>query len=192
MDFRKVIGALACGTAVLVTGCGGTSDGDSQHAAAVVEESQAQQAPEPTPDEAVAGLEAMCAEAQPAIEARRAADTLFNRVGGREGIHKAVAETVRLHQINEPIKRVMEGVDPEHLVKQVTDFLVLATGGQGDYDGRDMVSAHAHLSLSNADFLAAGSDLGKGMTFAGWGEGEKQELLCAFVGLRSQVVTTEG
>jgi hypothetical protein len=47
------------------------------------------------------------------------------------------------------------------------------------------------LNLSNADFLAAGSDLGAAMDAAGWGENEKQELLCAFVSLRAQVVTSE-
>jgi len=54
-----------------------------------------------------------------------------------------------------------------------------------------MVDAHAHMKMNNAQFLAAGGDLGKGMTFAGWGENEKQELLCAFVGLRPQGVTSE-
>ncbi len=191
MDFWKVSGVLVFGIVGVLAGCGGSSGVDSQQAAADVEEPQTQQAPAPTPDEIVAGLEAMCAEAQSAMAERQAADSLFNRVGGRDGIHKAVAETVRLHQINEPIKRVMEGVDPDHLIAQVTDFLVIATGGQGEYDGQDMATAHAHLNLSNADFLAAGSDLGAGMDFAGWGEDEKQELLCAFVSLRPQVVTVE-
>lgn len=181
---------LIIGLSAGLVGCGGSSDQVSQQPAEPAQEVQAEKAP--TPDEVVAGLEAMCAEAGPAMAARQAEDSLFNRVGGRESIHTMAAETVRLHQINEPIKRVMEGVDPDHLIEQVTDFLVLATGGEGDYDGRDMVAAHAHLNLSNADFLAAGSDLGKGMDFAGWGEGEKQELLCAFVGLRPQVVSTEG
>ena len=40
-----------------------------------------------------------------------------------------------------------------------------------------------------ADFLAAGGDLGAAMGTAGWGENEQQELLCAFVALRGEVVT---
>ncbi len=189
MKIRNILIPTLCALTGLLAACGGTEV--SQEAAAPQPETQVQEAPAPTPDEQVAGLEAMCAEAQPAMAARQAENALFNRVGGRDGIHKAVAETVRLHQINEPIKHLMEGVDPAHLTEQVTDFLVLATGGQGEYDGRNMVDAHAHMNMNNAMFLAAGSDLGKGMDFAGWGEDEKQELLCAFVGLRPQVVTTE-
>ena len=189
MQMRNILIPTLCVLTGLLAACGGTEV--SQEAAVPQPATQAQPPPAPTPDEQVAGLEAMCAEAQVAMAARQAENALFNRVGGREGIQKAVEETVRLHQINEPIQHLMEGVDPDHLTKQVTDFLVLATGGQAEYDGRNMVDAHAHMNMTNAQFLAAGSDLGKGMDFAGWGENEKQELLCAFVGLRPQVVTSE-
>lgn len=189
MNFRIIALPTLCLLTGLVAACGNQPP---QEIAASPPKAPVQEAPAPTADEQVAGLEAMCAEAQTAIAARQATSSLYERVGGRESLHTMVAETVRLHQINDPIKRVMEGVDPDHLTKQVTDFLVIATGGEGEYDGRDMVAAHAHLNLSNADFLAAGGDLGQGMTFAGWGDDEQQELLCAFVGLRPHVVTTEG
>ncbi len=142
-----------------------------------------------TPDEQVAALETMCGSARAAMEARQEERSLFDRVGGREGLHEVVADTVRRHGVNPRIKHFLAGVDPDLLVERVTDFLVLGTGGEGEYHGRDMVAAHAHLHLDNADFLAAGSDLGASMDAAGWGENEKQELLCAFVELRPQVVT---
>ncbi len=192
MKLRNILILTMCATTSLLAGCGGSSDGVSPEAGESQPEIQAQEAPAPTPDEQVAGLEAMCAEAQPAMAARQAEDALFNRVGGREGIHEMVADTVRRHQINEAIKHTLDGVDPDLLIERVTDFLVLGTGGEGEYHGRDMVAAHSHLNLSNADFLAAGSDLGAAMTAAGWGENEKQELLCAFVSLRPQVVTSGG
>ncbi len=190
MKSRNILIPTLFGLTGLLAACGGSPDAASQKTTTPERVTQEVQAP--SPDEQVAALDAMCAEAQSAMVARQAENTLFNRVGGRESIHRAVAETVRLHQINEPIKHLMEGVDPDHLTEQVTDFLVLATGGQGEYNGRNMVDAHAHMNMTNAQFLAAGSDLGAGMDFAGWGENEKQELLCAFVGLRPQVVTKEG
>jgi hemoglobin len=149
----------------------------------------AEAAAEPTADEKVAEMETMCAGAQEAMQARQAATPLYERLGGRDAIHVVVVDTVRRHQVNEQIKHVMEGVDTDHLVEQVTDFLSSAFGGDVEYVGRDMVTAHAHLDLSNADFLAAGGDLGAAMTAAGVGEDEQQEVLCAFVGLRAQAVT---
>ena len=142
-----------------------------------------------TPDEQVAELDAMCADEADAMAARQTEASLYDRVGGREGLHAVVADTVARHLVNDKIVNFLVGVDPDHLIAQVTDFLVVASGGEGEYTGRNMVDAHAHLELSNVEFLAAGSDLGAAMDAAGWGEDEKQELLCAFVGLRSEVVT---
>jgi hemoglobin len=146
-------------------------------------------AAEPSPDEKVAELDAMCAGAQEAIAARHAATPLYDRLGGRDAIRAVVADTIRRHQVNPQIQRVMEGVDADHLTNQVTDFMSSAFGGDVEYAGRDMVTAHAHLELSNADFLAAGDDLGAAMAAAGVGEDEQQEILCAFVGLRAMAVT---
>ncbi len=171
---------------VAFTGCGGAGEEAAPETAAV-EETPA--AVELTPDQQVADLDQMCVDASEAMTARQAESTLFDRVGGRDSIHAVVADTVERHQVNDQIVRLMEGVDADHLVSQVTDFLVIATGGEGEYSGQDMKAAHADMALSNADFLAAGSDLGAAMDAAGWGEDEKQELLCAFVSLRGDVVT---
>jgi len=146
-------------------------------------------AAEPTADEQVAGLEQMCADAQPAMDSRQAEATLFERIGGRDGLQIVVQDTVRRHLENEQIKHLLDGVDTDRLATLVTDFLVIGTGGEGEYHGRNMVDSHAHLELTNTDFLAAGGDLGAAMKSAGWGENEQQELLCAFVGLRGEVVT---
>jgi hemoglobin len=144
---------------------------------------------EPTADEQVAGLEQMCAEAQLAMEARQAEATLFERVGGREGLQVVVADTVRRHLENEQIKHMLVGVDTDRLETLVTDFLVIGSGGEGEYHGRSMADSHARLEIANADFLSAGGDLGAAMKSAGWGDNEQQELLCAFVALRGEVVT---
>ncbi len=170
---------------VIFAGCAGPAEETAPEAEAVTE---APAVTELTPDEQVAGFEQMCAEAAEAMAARQAESSLYDRVGGREGLHAVVADTVSRHQVNERISHFLEGVDADHLVEQVTDFLVVATGGEGDYNGQDMKTAHAHMALTNADFLAAGSDLGAAMTAAGWGENEQQELLCAFVSLRGEVV----
>jgi hemoglobin len=173
---------------LLVAGLFGCSGPAEQPETEVVEAVETAK-PEPTPDEQVAGLEQMCAEAQPAMEARQAAATLYERVGRREGLQVVVDETVQRHLENEQIKHMFDGVDIERLKGHVTDFLVVGTGGEGEYNGRTMADSHARLEMTNADFLAAGGDLKAAMENAGWGEGEQQELLCAFVGLRGEVVT---
>jgi hemoglobin len=163
-------------------GCSGPAEEPEIEAVEVAEA-------EPTADEQVAGLEQMCAEAQPAMAARQAEATLFDRAGGRDGIQIVVADTVRRHLENEQIKHMFVGVDAERLEMLVTVFIVGGPGGEGEYSGRNMTDSHARLEMTNADFLSAGGDLGAAMKNAGWAENEQQELLCAFVGLRGEVVT---
>lgn len=142
-----------------------------------------------TPDQQVAQLDAMCAEAQPAMAARQAERKLYDRLGGRESIHAVVDDVVRRHQNNEAIAHLLDGVDLERLVNQVTDFLASATGGDVVYRGRDLRSSHARLELTDADFLAAGGDVEAALVAAGVGPEEIQEVMCSFVFLRGEVVT---
>jgi hemoglobin len=168
--------AVALGLSLLTTGGLSAMDGAATPA-------------QLTPDQQVAALESMCNEAQDAMKARQAAKPLYDRLGGRESIHAVVHDVVQRHLKNDAIDHLMEGVDTDHLVNQVTDFLSAATGGDVTYSGRDMASAHAHLELTNADFLAAGGDVEAALVAAGVGQNEIQEVMCAFVSLRGEVVT---
>jgi len=172
--------------AIGLVGCSGPAN-ETEETASPAEE--AAHEAEPLPDEQVAELKAMCTQAAEAMVARQAEVTLYDRIGGRDGIHDMVADAVARHQVNDQISHFMEGVEVENLISQVTDFLVVGTGGAGEYTGRTLVDAHAHMKLSNADFLATGDDMEAAMDVAGWGKDEKQELLCAFIGLHGEVVT---
>ncbi len=176
IDLSSGLVALAVGVSLLATGTV-SARGKGEVPAA------------PTPDQQVAQLESMCAGAADAMKARQAQSSLYDRLGGRESILVVVQDVVRRHLQNEAIVRVMEGVDTDQLVVQVTDFLSAATGGDVAYKGADMVSAHAHLGLTNADFLAAGGDVEAALAAAGVGPAEIQEVMCAFVSLRGEVVT---
>ena len=169
-----------------ITSCTGPATETEETAASAESAPSISETP---PEEQVTNLEAMCSAAADEIAERQTQATLYQRVGGRSGLHEMVSDTVARHQVNEQISHFMEGVDAENLTNQVTDFLVVGTGGEGEYNGRDMLEAHAHLKLSNMHFLAAGEDMDAAMKAAGWGAGEQQELLCAFVALRSEVVT---
>jgi hemoglobin len=143
-------------------------------------------------DDAVAAdlaeLESMCAGTADARAARQAETPLYQRLGGYEKIHAMTTEVVRLHQENEAISHLLEGVDTELLASRVADFVSAGTGGSEEYTGRDMVSAHAHLALTDADFLAAGGDIVTAMSSQGHGQEEIEEIVCILVSLKDQVV----
>jgi len=142
----------------------------------------------PSADDQMAGLEAMCAASTDARAERHTAKPLYERLGGYDRILELTTEIVRLHGVNPTIVRTLEGVDRELLAKHVADFMAAGTGGTAKYTGRDMKSSHAHLKLTNADFLAAGSDVIKAMTTLEYGQEEIDEVVCILVSLKGQVV----
>jgi hemoglobin len=143
---------------------------------------------EPTTAEKMAGLQTMCTETEKARTERQEADSLYNRLGGYDRILELTTAVVANHRVNEEIKRTMEGVDDKMLAKHVADFVAAGTGGTAEYTGRDLPSSHAHLKLTDADFLSAGGDIVKAMNSMEYGQNEIDEFLCILVSLKDQVV----
>ena len=146
----------------------------------------------PSPDEQVAGLEAMCAANSDERAARHAKTPLFERLGGEEGIHKFTKELVRVHLENEKIGYIFEGLDADKVAERVALFVIAGTGGPQKYDGPDLKTSHADMGLTNEDFLIAGGDVIQAMKNVGYGQDEIDEMVCILVSLRDQVVLGEG
>jgi hemoglobin len=139
-------------------------------------------------EEQVAQLSEMCVETADARAARQAAKPLHDRLGGYEKIHALTVEIVRLHDENPQIKRVLEGVDRDALAKNLSDFVAAGTGGPQKYTGRDMVAAHEHMGLTDADFVSAGDDVVQAMRNLDHGQEEIDEVVCILVSMKDQVV----
>ena len=144
--------------------------------------------PVPTPDEQIAFLDAKCAASAEARKARHQEKPLFERLGGEEKIHALTREIVRLHLENKSIQYIFTGLDTDKVAHRVALFIISGTGGQAAYDGPALSESHAHMKLSNADFLAAGADVIQAMKNLGYGQNEIDEMVCILVGLRDQVV----
>lgn len=142
----------------------------------------------PTTEDHIKGLQTMCADSQDARLARQENKSLYLRLGGYDKILELTTEIIRLHSINPAIVRTLDGVDHAGLAKHVADFMAAGTGGDVKYTGRDMRSSHAHLKLTDEDFLAAGGDVAKAMTTLGHGQDEIDEVLCILVSLKDEVV----
>ena len=143
---------------------------------------------EPTVAEKMSGLQAMCEESADARTARHEADSLYNRLGGYDRILELTRTIVAYHHENEEIKHLMYNVDDEKLAKHVADFMAAGVGGTAKYTGRTLPAAHAHLNLTDADFLSAGGDIIKAMKSMDYGQEEIDEVVCILVSLKDQVV----
>lgn len=90
--------------------------------------------------------------------------SLFERLGGEEGVSSIVDGIMEAHLVNPEIKHVFSPIanDPERLVvfnKHVKEFLSAGTGGGGTYTGKDMPTAHKGLNTTEKEFMSAVDDI---------------------------------
>lgn len=90
--------------------------------------------------------------------------TIYEKLGGAEGVSAIVDDIVDAHLANEKISHYFEPLkeDPayfEQFKNHVKAFLAAGTGGDPNYEGRDMVGAHKGLEISEADFMEGIDDI---------------------------------
>ena len=142
-----------------------------------------------TDAEQVAGIQKMCADNSDAIKQRQAKKSLFERLGKRKKIQILSGKILAAHSANPKIGHLFAHVNKTNFVKNVTDFLVMGTGGKSDYHGKDMGTAHRNMKITSGDFLAAGGDVQNVMKEMKYGDNEIQEIVCALTSFVPVVVT---
>jgi hemoglobin len=115
-------------------------------------------------------------------------DTLFSRLGGTEGVTRIASNLVDNHLANPLIAARFAGSDVARLKQMAADFFSLGSGGPQVYTGRDMLSVHKHMNISDNEYMASIDDLMKALTDSGLGDREKSDVLYIFYQLRPDVV----
>jgi hemoglobin len=180
-----VVTILALGLVASPAISGQTATESARTEAATIEKAA------PTADEQVTMLESGCELTAEARDARHTAKPLFERLGGEEGIHAITKELVRVHMQNEKLAYMFEDLDGDHVANRVALFMISGTGGPALYDGPSLPESHAHMGLTNTEFLLAGGDMIQAMKNLGYGADEIDEVICILVSLRDQVVLDE-
>lgn len=114
--------------------------------------------------------------------------TLYERLGGADGVATISAALVDNHLVNPLIAAQFTGSDLPVFKQTACDFFTAGSGGPDVYRGKDMLSAHRHMNISDAEFMAAVDDLMKALDASGIGAAEKAEVLYIFYTLRPEVV----
>ena len=136
--------------------------------------------------------------------------TLFERLGGEEGITAVVDDFVPRALADPRVNWERRGgknggifrrnrtesvtwqpseQNVAALKKHLVQFIALATGGPAQYDGKDMKAAHSGLAISNAEFDAAIGDLKASLDKLRIGTKEQKELLAIVESTRPQIVS---
>lgn len=119
--------------------------------------------------------------------------TLYQRLGGRDGIETLVDDIVAAHLRNPVISPRFEPYveDPERLgeVKaHLCDFLAQGSGGPASYEGRSMPAAHRGMNISVEEYMAAVDDIMAALDENDIGERAKKDVLAISYRLKDEIV----
>jgi len=115
-------------------------------------------------------------------------ESLYERLGGTEGIKRIANDVVDNHAGNPQIARRFSETDLDKLKKVAADFFISGSGGPNVYEGKDMVSAHKSMNINNDEFMAVLDDAMAALEKNNVGQREKEEVLYIFFSLKGDVV----
>lgn len=85
--------------------------------------------------------------------------TLYDRLGGHEGITRITRELVKNHLANPLVKtRYANSENLERVEQRVVEFFCAGAGGPETYSGQDMLSTHRGMNISEQEFIAVIDD----------------------------------
>jgi truncated hemoglobin YjbI len=114
--------------------------------------------------------------------------TLYERLGGETGVRKIVNDILDKNLSNPDIGHHFKKVDMNRLKQLVFEFFSMGTGGPHQYTGRDMLTAHTSLNITEEDFLRANDDTLIALEENGIGDAEKNEVIAILNSMKNDVV----
>jgi len=114
--------------------------------------------------------------------------SLYDRLGGQGAITAVVDDFVGNVAADKRINGFFARADVPRLKGNLVDQICQATGGPCVYKGKDMMTAHKGMGISDADFAALVEDLVKTLDKFNVPAKEKGELLNVLGPLKPQIV----
>lgn len=119
--------------------------------------------------------------------------TLYERLGGAEGIAKIVDDIVEAHLNNPTIKaRFLPYLDKPERVAEIKkhnrDFFGAGSGGPETYAGRSMLETHRGMNISEAEYLAVMDDIISVLEKHGVEESARKDVLAITFGIKGEII----
>jgi len=121
-------------------------------------------------------------------EAAMTEPTLYERLGGENRIRVLATAIFDKHTRNAVVSNRYMGSDRDDVIRIVTEFLCSGTGGPQAYTGRDMLTTHRGMNVSEEEFVAVLDDIVEALNEHGVGQREQEELLMISWSLKPQIV----
>jgi hemoglobin len=117
--------------------------------------------------------------------------TLFERYGGYDTFTRIVESFYRAVLREPSLQPYFAGVDMTRLMSHQTQFLAVALGGPGPYQGASLQAAHSRLNIRDADFDLVAELLVEALEDGGMAKEDIDQVVQIVLGTRQQVVGAE-
>ncbi len=117
------------------------------------------------------------------------AKTLYERLGGAKGITQLVDDAVDAHLGNPVVMtRFQNTADIEHAKRMSVEFFCAGSGGPESYTGRDMLTAHQGMNISEQEYIAVVDDILGAMDKNQLAEDVKKDVLSILYSLKNEII----
>ena len=114
--------------------------------------------------------------------------SLYERLGGTEGITQIASDLTEIHLGNPRIAPRYANSDVAKVKNGVATFFIAGTGGPDNYQGKDMLATHKGMNIDSDEFIAVLDDALEALEKNNVGQREKEEVLYILYGMKSDVV----
>ncbi len=114
--------------------------------------------------------------------------SLFERLGGNDGITAIAHDVVDNHVINPAVAKRFADSDVPALKHAAATFFITGTGGENVYKGKDMLATHKGMNISAVEFMAVLDDALKALDKNNVEQREQEEVLYILYSMRSEIV----
>jgi hemoglobin len=120
-------------------------------------------------------------------------NSLFDRLGGEEGITKIVDSAVEAHMNNPAISArflpYLQQPDKLKIIRQHSiEFFCAGSGGNHQYHGKDMSSAHTGMNINHGEYMQVVDDIIKTLEKFEIDEASQKDVLYILWSLKDQII----
>ena len=117
--------------------------------------------------------------------------SLYERLGGEPAVEAVVEELYRRILADPELAPFFSRVNMRSQMSRMRAFVTMVTGGQADYRGRDMQTAHRRHAIEDRHFDLVAGHLVASLERAGADGSAAAELVTMVAGLREDVVNVK-
>jgi hemoglobin len=115
--------------------------------------------------------------------------SLYERLGRNAGISRIVHDVMDAHLSNPLVKtRFENSSDLDHARQMAIEFFCAGCGGPEAYSGRDMLSTHRGMNISEQEYMAVMDDIVGALGKNNVDDATRSEVVGVLYSLKGQII----